>query len=83
MLTERSEVLQNIVQFHGDIYPVGIARKPIDTTVIFTNGGDLGIMEGKLSGISSYSKPPGSKTLQEVWTVTCTDGNFCRYFTIL
>jgi hypothetical protein len=65
------------------LYPENLAPKPADVKVIACTGSytrsPFAALQGTLSGVVSFSKPPGSTTFQELWMVKLDDGNFCVY----
>jgi hypothetical protein len=60
------------------VHPKGLARRPTDIDVLICTGNRDDALEGRLSGIATYQKAPGSDTFQELWVVRCINGNFCK-----
>lgn len=71
------ELLTNSVLVKGRSYtPRSLKSVAVDARVLICTGADGSALEGKLSGVASFTRAPASKRFQELWTVQMIEGNF-------
>jgi hypothetical protein len=63
-----------VLQNRRSCVPEGLAELPRDADVMIFTGNNVLPLQGRLSGVPSYAKPPGYLHFQEFWTVTSIDG---------
>jgi hypothetical protein len=63
------------------MYPKSIANEPLDCRVFICTGSSDSVIEGTLSSVASFSRLPGAKNFQQLWTVRRLDGEFSKFRT--
>ncbi|CZR68338.1 uncharacterized protein PAC_18237 [Phialocephala subalpina] len=76
------DIMVNKISSRGRVLcPKHIAHPLADARVLVCTGSIDGTYEGTLSTVASFMKAPGSEKFQEMWTVRCPDGSFCKLAT--